>query len=1333
MQHKWTVLLTMLVLFSVVLAPLGAAHAAPLQGQAQDAPPSCPPYVEGLLQEQELLDSLPEECIRLYKETARQSNSPEAERTEKAQGPDGFGYTYHDAFPYNWISATTNSGLSGDDRFTGPLALGFDFPFYGLTQSQLYFNTNGLITFGSGSADWGDSGIGDEANPNNLIAPFWADLLVGSPYNNGGVFYSRGGSAPNRYFVVEWRNVEWRYRNETFTFEAILHENGDIVFQYASLPSLYMVAVGLEDSIGYNNLEYLFGSEGLFAFNAIRFYYPTTPTRRVLAYAPQIGGFIPINGQKDFLIRVTNTGTAGTDVYNVMNISGSDWPFALYAADGVTPLTDTNSDIYRDTGPVAQGTSTDIVIRYSAPAGAQMGAATGVEFMVDSTSSAYASVRLSLSMAIPTGFAQVFRDNADGAMSLLSTSATRTDQYKVTENNYAGSNVAMAKLPNGNYFYAWDKGATGTSGVVRNIEYVLLNGAGQIVRPVARLTDNTSASIYTSDSSPSVAVAPNGTVGVLWVRYQHNRTTNQTNYNVFFSTLSTAGARLAGPINITNNTVWDGNLVLFGTPTVAATSDNRFIMGWTKTRQSTYSETDVWYAVRNASGAGLAPAALTTDGWGFEPVLNTLTGGRAIITWQSGSAPRYAVLDSNGAFVKNPTSTGDFFLGASSLDAVQLSNGKVFLAFTHHAGIYLVTLNSSYSIEGGIRWAETPFPYISGDNLSVTMDAANHLIMTWVGEYKHTKQLYALADSNGTFLTAPMVYRNSGDSIDVSWNGQGNAPYVPDPVISGNAGVAGAALTYPGGSATADGSGTYSFKVPRGWSGTVTPSKTGYLFSPTNRTYTNVTTDQAAQHYTATLAYAVSGDAGASGVTLSYTDGTPRTVTSQLNGSYSFIVPIHWTGAVTPTHPCFTFSPASRNYNNLTAHQSAQDYTPAPISGCASIDVSVGGASQGRFGLLPQGSTRVSFPGLNSGPVKIASTNAVPVIGAERLVYRVNNVNTSFTEMMGLPASQLDTIYWLPWYNNVELDTQLRFANVSGSPATVHVLIGGNEMTGSPFTLAVGESTRKSFPGVNAGPVQIVSDAPIVAAERLIYRVNNVAASFSETMAVPDSQLDTTYWLPWYNNVELDTQLRFANVSGSTATVHVFVGGAEMTGSPFTLLSGASTRKSFPGINAGPVKIVSDHGVPIVAAERLIYKVNNVNTSFTEMMAQPNSQLDSTYWLPWYNNNDLDTQLRFANVHDSQTATVHVYIGGVEMAGSPFTLLPGASTRKSFPGINAGPVQIVSDAPIVAAERLIYRVNNIATSFSEMLALPNGQLDTTYWLPWYNNVDLDTQLRFGVP
>jgi len=90
-------------------------------------------------------------------------------------------------------------------------------------------------------------------------------------------------------------------------------------------------------------------------------------------------------------------------------------------------------------------------------------------------------------------------------------------------------------------------------------------------------------------------------------------------------------------------------------------------------------------------------------------------------------------------------------------------------------------------------------------------------------------------------------------------------------------------------------------------------------------------------------------------------------------------------------------------------------------------------------------------------------------------------------------------------------------------------------------------------------------------------------------------------------------------------------------------------------------------------------------------------------------------------------------IGGQEMPGRPFTLLPGDSSRDSFANINSGPAPFVSDVSIVAAERLIYKVNNIATSFSEMMALPNGQLDTIYWLPWYNNVDLDTQLRFGVP
>ncbi len=552
--------------------------------------------------------------------------------------------------------------------------------------------------------------------------------------------------------------------------------------------------------------------------------------------------------------------------------------------------------------------------------------------------------------------------------------------------------------------------------------------------------------------------------------------------------------------------------------------------------------------------------------------------------------------------------------------------------------------------------------------------------------------------------------------------------------ISGTTGLAGVTLSYTDGkpkTVISQQNGNYSFQVPRGWSGSVRPSKTGYIFSPANRTYSDVLSHQTAQNYTAVPLYSISGNVGVAGATLSYTDGVAKTVTSQSNGNYSLAVPSNWGGTVTPSHPCYTFSPIDKSYTSVGSNLASEDYTPSLDAGteCSDIDVLISGVPQGKFGLPAGASTRAIFTGLNNGPVQIESMNSTSLIAAERVIYKVNGVNTSFTEMMGLPDSQLDTTYWLPWYNNVDLDTQLRIANVSNTTATVNVYIGGTLRTPTPLTLAPGASTRQSFAGVNSGPVQIVSDVNIVVAERVIYKAaGGVNTSFSEMMALPNSQLNTTYWLPWYNNVDLDTQLRIANVTDQPATVTVTIGGVPKA--PINLAAGESTRVSYAGVNAGPVKILSTQN--IVVAERVIYKVNGKNTSFTEMMALPANQLDTTYWLPWYNSVDLDTQLRFSNTTD-QTANVYIYIGGVEMDGSPFMLLAGESARVSFPTVNSGPVQIVSDQNIVAAERVIYKVNGVNTSFSEMMALPNTLMDTTYWLPWYNNVDLDTQLRFGVP
>jgi hypothetical protein len=76
---------------------------------------------------------------------------------------------------------------------------------------------------------------------------------------------------------------------------------------------------------------------------------------------------------------------------------------------------------------------------------------------------------------------------------------------------------------------------------------------------------------------------------------------------------------------------------------------------------------------------------------------------------------------------------------------------------------------------------------------------------------------------------------------------------LPSVSISGSAGVAGAILTYTGGSTNADGSGNYAFPVASGWTGTITPFRFGYTFTPASITIsTPVTADLVNQDFTAT-------------------------------------------------------------------------------------------------------------------------------------------------------------------------------------------------------------------------------------------------------------------------------------------------------------------------------------------------------------------------------------------------------------------------------------------------------------------------------------------------
>jgi len=128
-----------------------------------------------------------------------------------------------------------------------------------------------------------------------------------------------------------------------------------------------------------------------------------------------------------------------------------------------------------------------------------------------------------------------------------------------------------------------------------------------------------------------------------------------------------------------------------------------------------------------------------------------------------------------------------------------------------------------------------------------------------------------------------------------------------------------------------DASGYYELKVPLNWSGTVTPSKADWGFSPVNQPYSNVNSDQVSEDYTAfkpNISGYVKDGGGASveGVLVSADNGGGSYITNT-SGYYEIIVPYDWSGTVTPNRLGWGFTPSNRSYSNVTADQIDQDFT----------------------------------------------------------------------------------------------------------------------------------------------------------------------------------------------------------------------------------------------------------------------------------------------------------------------------------------------------------------------------------------------------------------------
>ena len=143
------------------------------------------------------------------------------------QKSDSFGYSCEEEVAA-FTEAANVLALTGDDSSVA-VPLPFPFTFYGQQHNTAFVATNGHVNFNALSTAFTNVSIPSTGTPNGAIYPFWDDLFVDA---SASVRTELLGSAPNRRFVIEWRNLRF-FSDTTRRIDAnvVLHENGEILTQ----------------------------------------------------------------------------------------------------------------------------------------------------------------------------------------------------------------------------------------------------------------------------------------------------------------------------------------------------------------------------------------------------------------------------------------------------------------------------------------------------------------------------------------------------------------------------------------------------------------------------------------------------------------------------------------------------------------------------------------------------------------------------------------------------------------------------------------------------------------------------------------------------------------------------------------------------------------------------------------------------------------------------------------------------------------------------------------------------------------------------------------------
>ena len=276
--------------------------------------------------------------------------------------------------------------------------------------------------------------------------------------------------------------------------------------------------------------------------------------------------------------------------------------------------------------------------------------------------------------------------------------------------------------------------------------------------------------------------------------------------------------------------------------------------------------------------------------------------------------------------INNQTNKNDQFNPWLAVDETSGAIGVMYYDTVEDTGRKKTHVYYQSSFDDGATWGTAvKVTTAQTDETSSGADSGNQY-----GDYN------GLSGYAGVFFPSWTDRRNAAKeeiwTAKVTDSGSGTTYSISGTVTLSGSGLSGVTVTAGSASTTTSSTGTFTISGLAAGTYTVTPSRSGYTFSPASQSVTITSANVTGVGFTATAAatYGISGNAGTAGATV--TAGS-ASATSDASNAYALAGLAPGTYTVTPSKTGCTFSPASQSVTITSANVTGVNFTASCPSG----------------------------------------------------------------------------------------------------------------------------------------------------------------------------------------------------------------------------------------------------------------------------------------------------------------------------------------------------------------------------------------------------------------